>query len=48
MAAYRKAPIAKLETPRLVLRPMDEGDAPRIQALFPNPNVLRYMAASIP
>lgn len=48
MAAYRKLPIVPLETPRLLLRPLALEDAPRIQALFPNPNVLRYMALAIP
>ena len=48
MATYRKAPIAPLETPRLRLRPLGESDAPRIQALFPNPNVMLYLAAIIP
>lgn len=48
MATYRKLPIVPLETPRLLLRTMTMADAPRIQELFPNPNVLRFMAASIP
>ncbi len=48
MAAYRKTPIVPLETARLWLRPLREEDAPRIQGLFPNPNVVRYLNASIP
>lgn len=48
MAEYRKVPIAPLETPRLRLRPLAEADAPRIQLLFPNPNVVRYLASAIP
>lgn len=48
MAAYRKSPLETLETPRLVLRPLALSDAPRIQALFPNPNVVRLLAAAIP
>ena len=48
MATYRKAPIETLETPRLILRPVSHRDAPRIQALFPNPSVVRYLAAAIP
>jgi len=37
-----------LTTDRLTLRPVTEDDAPRIQELFPNPELLRYMAAAIP
>lgn len=48
MAAYRKTPIVPLETDRLFLRPIRMSDTPRIQVLFPNINVLRYMNASIP
>lgn len=48
MATYQKAPLLPLETARLRLRPLAETDAPRIQALFPHPNVLRYMNAAIP
>lgn len=48
MAEYRKTPIVPLETERLLLRPIRESDAPRIQTLFPNPNMLRYMNAAIP
>jgi RimJ/RimL family protein N-acetyltransferase len=48
MADYRKEPIATLETRRLWLRPVQMTDAPRVQQLFANPNVLRLMDASIP
>lgn len=48
MADYLKQPITPLETRRLRLRPMQMSDAPRIQQLFANPNVLRLMDASIP
>ena len=48
MAAYRRVPIREMETARLRLRPLAPSDAPRIQALFPNSNVVRYMAAAIP
>jgi len=41
-----KTPI--LETDRLILRPLTEDDAPRIQELFPHMEILRYMAAAIP
>ena len=37
-----------IETDRLILRPLTEEDAPRIQELFPHMEVLRYMAAAIP
>jgi len=37
-----------LETDRLILRPLTEDDAPRIQELFPHMEILRYMAAAIP
>lgn len=37
-----------IETDRLILRPLSEADAPRIQKLFPNPELLHYMAAAIP
>jgi RimJ/RimL family protein N-acetyltransferase len=48
MAFYRKQPIVTLETKRLLLRPLRELDAPRVQSLFPNYNLLRYMNAAIP
>ena len=37
-----------LETARLVLRPMRRDDAPRIQEVFPNIEVTRYLASAIP
>ena len=37
-----------IETDRLILRPITEVDAPRIQELFPHMEILRYMAAAIP
>lgn len=37
-----------LETPRLVLRPVNPGDAPAIQRLFPRWDVVRYLSRSIP
>lgn len=48
MAAYQKALPTTLETERLILRQLAEADAPRIQELFPNPNVVRYLATEIP
>ncbi|MCW3061396.1 MAG: hypothetical protein JWQ02_3217 [Capsulimonas sp.] len=37
-----------LETPRLLLRPLQLSDAPRIQELFPHWEVVQYMASVIP
>ena len=41
-------PIPILKTPRLHLRPLRLSDAPRIQELFPHPEVVEFMAAAIP
>lgn len=41
-------PIPILETPRLRLRPLCVGDGQCIQALFPHPEIVEYMAAAIP
>ena len=43
-----KIPMPILETLRLVLRPLRLEDAPRIQALFPQWEMLEFMAAAIP
>ncbi|RYG36423.1 N-acetyltransferase [bacterium] len=48
MAVYKKQPIRTLETPRLLLRPVQFSDAPRIQLQFPNPNLLRYLNSTLP
>lgn len=37
-----------LKTERLVLRPLCRDDGPRIQAVFPNIEVTRYLAAAVP
>ena len=37
-----------LETERLILRPIRRDDAPRIQALFPDFEVVRYLYSFIP
>jgi ribosomal-protein-alanine N-acetyltransferase len=37
-----------LETPRLLLRPLQLSDAPRVQELFPHWEVVQYMASVIP
>lgn len=45
MADIRRAAIRTLETKRLRLLPLALADAPRIQQLLPDPDVLRYMHA---
>jgi RimJ/RimL family protein N-acetyltransferase len=40
--------IPELRSDRLWLRPLDLGDAPAIQALFPHWEIVRYMTAGIP
>jgi RimJ/RimL family protein N-acetyltransferase len=40
--------IPALETPRLILRPLELADAPQTQALFPQWEVVRYLAAVVP
>ncbi|HEV2387288.1 MAG TPA: GNAT family N-acetyltransferase [Candidatus Acidoferrales bacterium] len=37
-----------LETPRLFLRPLELADAAQIQALFPQWEVVRYLASRVP
>ena len=37
-----------LETTRLLLRPLELADAPQIQALFPNWEIVRHLAAQVP
>lgn len=37
-----------LETRRLVLRPLEAGDAAQIQTLFPNWEIVRYLANRVP
>jgi [ribosomal protein S5]-alanine N-acetyltransferase len=37
-----------LETPRLLLRPLDIGDAEQIQVLFPHWEIVRYLATQVP
>lgn len=41
-------PMPILETPRLRLRPLRLADAPRVQELFPHPEIVEFMAAAIP
>jgi [ribosomal protein S5]-alanine N-acetyltransferase len=40
--------IPELETPRLLLRPIDLSDAPQIQATFPQWEIVRYLNAKAP
>lgn len=40
--------VPPLETPRLLLRAMDEADLPQVQALFPQWEVVKYLNAKIP
>jgi RimJ/RimL family protein N-acetyltransferase len=37
-----------LETPRLLLRPLEFADAEQIQILFPQWEIVRYLAAQVP
>jgi len=37
-----------LETPRLLLRPLELADADQIQVLFPHWELVRYLAAQVP
>ncbi|HEV2221397.1 MAG TPA: GNAT family N-acetyltransferase [Candidatus Acidoferrales bacterium] len=40
--------IPTLETPRLLLRPLELADAPQIQVLFPQWEIVRYLRNAIP
>jgi len=40
--------IPTLETPRLVLRPLELADAPQIQAIFPQWEVVKHLNAKVP
>lgn len=42
------APYPVLETPRLLLKPVELADAPQIQALFPQWEIVRYLRNVIP
>ncbi len=41
-------PTPALETPRLLLRPLELADAPQLQLLFPHWEIVRYLAAQVP
>jgi len=40
--------ITTLETPRLLLRPLELADAAQVQILFPHWDIVRYLAAIVP
>ena len=40
--------ITALETPRLLLRPLELADAAQVQILFPHWEIVRYMSAIVP
>lgn len=41
-------PIPRLETPRLLLRPLELADAAQVQLLFPQWEIVRYLAKHVP
>jgi [ribosomal protein S5]-alanine N-acetyltransferase len=40
--------VPPLQTPRLLLRPLELADAPQTQLLFPHWEIVRYLAKSVP
>ena len=40
--------VPTLETSRLILRPLELADAPQIQAIFPQWEVVKYLATKVP
>src|SRR5215510_14036515 len=46
--AYNSGMIPELQTSRLVLRPLELGDAAQVQILFPNWEVVQYLASRVP
>lgn len=40
--------VPPLETPRLLLRAMEEADIPQIQAIFPQWKIVKYLNAKVP
>jgi RimJ/RimL family protein N-acetyltransferase len=40
--------VARLETPRLELRPLELADAERVQRLFPNWEIVKFLANRVP
>lgn len=41
------APVPTLETPRLVLKPLELADAPQIQRVFPQWEIVKYLDGSV-
>jgi ribosomal-protein-alanine N-acetyltransferase len=41
-------PTPTLETPRLLLRPLELADAPQLQLVFPYWEIVRYLAPQVP
>lgn len=41
-------PIPTLHTERLLLKPLEAGDAPQIQQRYPHWEIVRYMVSSVP
>ncbi len=48
MLRFRMAAPPQFETPRLILRPLELGDAARTQELFPHWEIVRLLAAQVP
>jgi RimJ/RimL family protein N-acetyltransferase len=44
----RLPPTPTLETPRLLLRPLELADAPQLQLQFPHWEIVRYLATQVP
>ncbi len=44
----RMTPTPTLETPRLLLRPLDLADAAQVPLLFPHWEIVRHLAAQVP
>jgi RimJ/RimL family protein N-acetyltransferase len=41
-------PIPTLQTPRLLLQPLDQNDADQLQSIFPQWEIVRFLASHIP
>jgi [ribosomal protein S5]-alanine N-acetyltransferase len=40
--------VPSLETPRLILRPLEPADAPQVQAIFPQWEIVKYLSRRVP
>jgi len=47
-ATSRRVMIPILQTPRLILRPLQLSDAPHVQAIFPKWETVRYLRTQVP